>query len=136
LGILLAFDYDLTTFGPWYGHRESSIPEFKRSIKTLIKLNPRILISGHRGIIKENISEQLGHFLQQFDERDNKILELLEERSKTINQLVEKAPIYGNFPYAKPLLRYWEGQMIKKHLKELVKQGKATQGNNVEFFIV
>lgn len=134
-GVLLAFDYDLTAFGPWYGHRESSISEFKRSIKTLIKLNPRILISGHRGIIEENIVEQLWNFRHQFDERDNKILDMLGDGSKTINQLVDKAPIYSSFPYAKPLLRYWEGQMIKKHLKELVKQGKVMQRNNAEFII-
>ncbi|MFX1255446.1 MAG: MBL fold metallo-hydrolase [Promethearchaeota archaeon] len=123
--LLFAFDYDLTSFGPWYGHRESDIPDFKRSIKKLKELDVKILISGHKGLVTENIHEQLDKFHAKFDERDDNILELLHEGGKTIEELVEKAPIYGNFPYAEPLLRYWEGQMIKKHLEELEKQGKV-----------
>lgn len=123
--ILLSFDYDLTSFGPWYGHRESSITEFKCSIDKLIDLNPNIVVSGHKGIITGDIVEQLLKFREKFDERDRIILELLEKGSKTIDQLVEKAPIYGSFPYAEPLLKYFEGQMIKKHLIELEKRGKT-----------
>ena len=44
---------------------------------------------------------------------------------KTIVELVENAPIYGAFPYAELLLRYWEGEMIKKHLNELILQNKV-----------
>lgn len=131
--ILLSFDYDLTKFGPWYGHRESSIPEYKRSVNKLIDLNPRILISGHRGIVSENIVADFQRFLMKFDERDHSILTLLENGSQMIDQLVEKAPIYGAFPYAEPLLKYWEGQMIQKHLMELQKEGKTISKSNTEW---
>ncbi|MFX1535807.1 MAG: MBL fold metallo-hydrolase, partial [Promethearchaeota archaeon] len=82
--LLFAFDYDLTSFGPWYGHRESNIPDFKRSIKKLKALDVKILISGHKGIVTKNIQEQLDQFQAKFDERDNSILELLHEGEKTI----------------------------------------------------
>ena len=120
--ILFSFDYDLTSF-PWYGHRESSISEFRNSVKRLELLSPKIVVSSHRGIIAENIDAEFDRFYKTFDERNEKILSLL-ENEKTIDQLVEGAPIYGKFSYAEPILRYWEREMVKKHLKELETSGK------------
>ncbi|MHA2298012.1 MAG: MBL fold metallo-hydrolase [Candidatus Hodarchaeales archaeon] len=132
--LLFAFDYDLTSFGPWYGHRESSISDFKKSINTLKGMKVETFISGHRGIISsQDVIVQLELFEKKFDERDNKIIDLLKNGDKTIDQLVEKAPIYGHFPYAEPLLRYWEGQMIEKHLCELEKLGKVVRTRNNKY---
>ena len=122
-GILFSFDYDLTSF-PWYGHRESSLAEFEKSINKLKALTPKIVVSSHRGIITEHISAELDKFRKIIDERDNRILSLL-ENEKTLDQLVEFAPIYGKFPYAEPLLRYWEAEMIQKHLERLIIAGKV-----------
>ena len=122
-GILFSFDYDLTSF-PWYGHRESSLAEFEKSITKLAALSPKIVLSSHRGIITENINAEFDKFRKIIDERDKKILSLL-ENEKTLDQLVECAPIYGKFPYAEPLLRYWEAEMIQKHLERLIIDGKV-----------
>ncbi len=127
--ILLSFDIDFTSFGPWYGHRESNIPEFKKSIQKLKDLSIKTIVSGHRSVISANFSHHFDTFFDKFKERDERILALLEQDSKSINQLVEKAPIYGSFPYAEPLLRYWEHQMIKKHLKELEQQNLVIRVN-------
>ncbi|MFX1561910.1 MAG: MBL fold metallo-hydrolase [Promethearchaeota archaeon] len=124
-GVLLSFDYDLTSF-PWYGHRESSLSEFRASIKRLKALSPRIVVSSHRGIIAENIDAEFDRFSKIIDERNVKLLKLLEE-GKTIEGIVDMAPIYGKFPYAETLLRYWETQMIRQHLEELEKDGKVHQ---------
>jgi len=121
--ILFSFDYDLTSF-PWYGHRESNLPAFKESVKKLKSLSPKVVVSSHRGIITENINAEFDKFYRRIDERDEKILSLLESE-KTVDQLVECAPIYGRFPYAESLLHYWEGQMIKKHLEQLEIDGKV-----------
>ncbi|UCG04523.1 MAG: MBL fold metallo-hydrolase [Candidatus Heimdallarchaeota archaeon] len=120
--ILFSFDIDLTSFGPWYGHRESSIPQFKESITRLKELEINTLVSSHKGILTENIQDQLDSFYAKFEERKRKISTLFQNGALTINQLVEEKPIYGEFPYAKPLLRYWEIQMIKKHLAEIKHQ--------------
>ncbi len=117
--ILFAFDIDLTSFGPWYGHRESSIPQFKESINKLKELKIKILVSSHKGIIVKNIYKQIESFYQKIEERTDKIRALYQGGGLSIDQLVEKKPIYGEFPYAEPLLRYWEKQMIKKHLVEI-----------------
>ena len=129
--ILFSFDYDLTSF-PWYGHSESSIPKFKKSVKKLKALSPKVVVSSHRGIITENIDAEFDQFYKIIDERNEKILSLLESE-KTFDQLVECAPIYGGFPYAKSLLRYWEGQMIKKHLEQLEIDGKVKRLKNLRF---
>ena len=122
--ILFASDIDLTSFGPWYGHRESNISQFKNSITKLKDLDINILVSSHKGIITENIDEQLEIFYQKFEERTSNIKQLIDSGIVKLDELVEKKPIYGEFPYAEPLLRYWETQMIKKHLEEIKKHDK------------
>jgi glyoxylase-like metal-dependent hydrolase (beta-lactamase superfamily II) len=125
--VLFSFDYDLTSFGPWYGHRESSIDEFKKSIAHLRELDVEVWVSGHKGIITKDIGKQLDEFESKFSVRDEKIITLLRNEYRTINQLVEKAPIYGKFAYAEPLLRYWEGNMIRKHLEQLIRLGRIVK---------
>jgi len=122
-GILFSFDYDLTLF-PWYGLRESSIPEFRESVKKLKNLSPRVVVSSHRGVVTENMNTEFDMFCCRIDARDGKILSLL-GTGKTIEQLVELAPIYGSFPYMEPLLRFWEAQMICKHLEQLEIDGRV-----------
>ncbi|MBN1571890.1 MAG: MBL fold metallo-hydrolase [Deltaproteobacteria bacterium] len=128
--ILFAFDYDLTRFGPWYGHRESDIVEFKDSIKRIMELDIEVFVSGHKGIIRDNIKGRLEEFLKKFDLNEKNILALLAEGPKTVEELVELAPIYGSFPYAEPLLRYWEGNMIGMHLDQLIEGGRVTKRND------
>ncbi len=122
--VLFSFDIDLTTFGPWYGHRESSIREFKDSIKKIGELKIKTLVSSHRNMVTTHIYEQLEKFYQKIEDRTEKIRLLLHDRIQSLDQLIEKKPIYGNFPYAEALLRFWEGEMIKKHITELQQKGE------------
>ncbi len=128
--ILFSFDYDLTPFGPWYGHRESDIGAFKRSIKRLMELDIRVLVSGHREVITGGIHEGFSRYLAVFDKREGRIAALLEKGARTMPELVDAAPIYGSYPYAEPLLRYWEGQMIEKHLADLIERGAVSCGSD------
>lgn len=121
--ILFSFDYDLTSF-PWYGHQESSLREFRQSIKRLKALDTKTIVSSHRGIITKNIKSEWNQYAQHLDDRNQRILSLL-NTPKTIAQLVDAAPIYRKFPYQGPLLRYWEGIMIQLHLEELEQKGKV-----------
>jgi glyoxylase-like metal-dependent hydrolase (beta-lactamase superfamily II) len=114
-GVLLSFDIDLTSFGPWYGHRESDITQFKASIRRVMALQPRVIVSSHKGIITDDIQIRLARFLAVFDEREAKIKTLL-AAGYTLAEMVERSPFYGGYPYAPELLRYWEEQMIRKHL--------------------
>jgi len=115
-GVLLSFDIDLTSFGPWYGHRESNIEQFKASIRRVMALEPRVVVSSHKGIIQDDVQGHLTRFLAVFDEREAKVRGLL-AAGYGLSEMVGLAPFYGSYPYAAGLLRYWETQMIRKHLE-------------------
>jgi glyoxylase-like metal-dependent hydrolase (beta-lactamase superfamily II) len=121
--ILFSFDYDLTPFGPWYGHRESDLGQVRRSLARLAALDIAVLLPSHRGPMTEGIKEGLGRYGGTLELRRKKIAALLKGGPKTVARLVDAAPIYGSFPYAEPLLRYWEGKMIEKHLDEMIADG-------------
>ena len=125
--ILFSFDYDLTGFGPWYGHRESSITEFIASIDRLLELEIECLVSGHKGIITDGIKKGLSAYARVFNERDELIFSHVQNGACSLGELVDRSPIYGGFPYAEPLLRYWEGRMIELHLERLIDGGRVVK---------
>lgn len=125
-GIALTFDIDLTSFGPWYGHDESDIGAFLASIDRVIALSPRVLVSSHKGIVTDDIEGRLRRYADIVRQRDERILALL-LRPTTVAEMVDRSPIYGGHPFAPALLRYWEGNMITKHLARLAANGCATE---------
>ncbi len=120
--ILLSFDIDFTRFGPWYGHRESDITQFKTSIEKVRALKPEIVVSSHTGIIKEDIEKRFEQFTNVFSERNQRILWFLGQE-KTLEEIVDEALIYRDFSFHPVLLKYWEEMMIRKHLKILIDKG-------------
>lgn len=123
-GILFSGDIDLSPFGPWYGNMRSDLEEFRRSIMRLIELNPKVLVTGHSGIISDNIQERLKEYADKFDLRDEQILQHL-SASKTLAELVDMKIIYRRFPEPQKLYRFFEETMLEKHLQRLMKQGRV-----------
>ncbi len=119
---MLLFDIDLTSFGPWYGHRESDIDAFEESISKIIALDPRIVVSSHKGIFTDDIPVRLQKYLDVFAARDQLLIDLL-PRAQTLEALADLMPFYQARPFAEKLLHYWETQMIRKHLARLVERG-------------
>lgn len=122
--MLLSADIDFTLFGPWYGHIESDLALFRQSLKKLFRLKPKVAVSAHREPMEGGFQEALGAFIGIMDKRAASILRLL-KKEQSLEQLVDQAPIYRSFPYAEPLMRFWEGRMIAEHLEELIAQSKA-----------
>ncbi|KMY69068.1 hypothetical protein AAU61_05955 [Desulfocarbo indianensis] len=122
--LLISADVDLTSFGPWYGHTESDLGLFRASLARLAGLKPKAVLSAHREPLFQGFPEALRAFAAVWDRRSDLILGLI-KKEQTLAQLVDQAPIYRRFPYAEPLMRFWEGRMIEEHLKELVKRGLA-----------
>ncbi len=120
-GVLLSFDYDLTSF-PWYGHYESSLVQFCESLEHLRALRPRVVVSSHRGVVDGDLEAEFCTYRQVIEDRSRRILRLLDD-GKTLDQLVNMKPIYGSFPYMEPVLRFWEGRMIEEHLNQLIREG-------------
>ncbi len=131
-GVLLSFDIDLTSFGPWYAHRESDIAAFEGSMRKVMALKPRVIVSSHKGIIADDIDTRLQRYLNVFDARDRILLDLM-ARPRTLKELVDLSPFYQCYPYAEMLLRYWEEQMIRKHLARLVARGEVAETEDGKF---
>jgi glyoxylase-like metal-dependent hydrolase (beta-lactamase superfamily II) len=127
-GVALTFDIDLTPFGPWYGHHESDIDQTLSSIRKVAELEPRVLVSSHRGIFTghEQIQQRLRAYARIVEQRDRRILALLQQ-PRTIDELVDERPIYRDHSYAPLILRYWEGNMIGKHLERMGGRGQVQQ---------
>ena len=122
-GILFSGDIDLSPFGPWYGNMRSDLEEFRHSIMCLIELNPKVLVTGHSGIISDNIQGRLKEYADKFDLRDEQILQHL-SASKSLAELVDMKIIYRRFPEPQKLYRFFEETMLEKHLQRLLKQGR------------
>ncbi len=118
-GVLLSADLDLTSFGPFYGHRESSLAQMRADIRRIGEIAPRWLVSSHRAPMTQGVAEALRAFGEILGQRERRILALLAEE-KTRQELVDASPIYGGHRTWPELTRYWEGQMIDKHLEELL----------------
>ncbi len=120
--IMLTTDIDLTSFGPWYGNPESEIDPFIDSIEKIRGYDIKTVVSSHLGVIRNGIEEEFDRFLDVFRERDEVILGFLSS-SRSIEDFVEQALIYQKYPYRPSILRFFEAQMIDKHLKRLVSKG-------------
>ncbi|HZK84448.1 MAG TPA: MBL fold metallo-hydrolase [Desulfosporosinus sp.] len=131
-GILFSGDIDLSPFGPWYGNLRSNLEEFRRSIKRLIELDPKVIVTGHSGIISDNIQGRLRRYADKLDLRDEQILQHL-SASKTLADLVDMKIIYRRFPEPQRLYRFFEGVMLEKHLDSLLSQGKVFVKQNQKY---
>ncbi|WP_202320339.1 MBL fold metallo-hydrolase [Archaeoglobus neptunius] len=124
--VLFGADVDLTSFGPFYGNPESDPYLFKKEIEKLFDLDFEVFVSAHTKPVfgKEEAIRRMEKFIRKFDEREERILEILQE-PKTVDEIVEISPIYGRKPYFKDMLDYFERNMILKHLERLEKEGKV-----------
>ena len=122
-GILLSFDIDLTSFGPWYGHTECDLEEFRASLRRLKELHLNMVISSHRRPITSGIDEEIVAFDAVFDARTEKIYHMLEEGPAAPEELAGESPIFGVEERGFALYAYFESRMIQHHLELLVDRG-------------
>jgi ribonuclease/clavin/mitogillin len=127
-GIAFTFDMDLSPFGPWYGHSYSEIDDFEASLERVRALKPRMIVSSHMGIVTEDIDARLVAYGNVIAQRDRRILDFLSEE-RTLEEMIQAPLIYNSYAYAPDLLRRWEENMLRKHLRRLLKRGlvKATE---------
>jgi len=123
-GILFSSDIDLSPFGPWYGNTCSNLDLFTGSIRRVMDLNPRVLVTSHAGIISGRIPERLAAYEAIFEERDNRILNALAVE-KSMEELVDMKLIYKRFSEPEVIFRFFEQVMLEKHLERLISRGKV-----------
>jgi len=93
--VVYGSDIDLTEFGPFYGHPNSSIPDFKESIIKLQHRNYEALISGHlRDPIVRNYKTALSAYMRQFDIREDMVYTAIIEGANSIPTITQNPIIY------------------------------------------
>jgi glyoxylase-like metal-dependent hydrolase (beta-lactamase superfamily II) len=120
--IAFTFDMDLCAFGPWYGHPDSEIEQFEASLERVRSLKPAVIVSSHMGVITEHIEDKFETYAAVIPRRDARILEFLSQE-RTVEEMTEQPLIYRSYPFAPELLRRWEENMLRKHLRRLMDRG-------------
>lgn len=119
--IVFGSDIDLTEFGPYYGHPNSSIPDFKESIQKLQQKNYRALISGHlKNPIVEDYKTALDAYQRQFDIRDDMVLAAIMSGASSIPEITMNPIIYPSLTH--PVFMQFETWMIEHHVTGLIDQ--------------
>lgn len=131
--LVISADIDLTGFGPWYGHAESDLEQFRDGVEAVRALRPKVLVTSHTPPWTQGIDQALTEYAAKIAQREAAILDLLRQRPQgwTLDELADQALIYGSFPWRPRLLAYFEGQMIERHLAELRARGLASLRDGV-----
>ncbi len=125
-GIAFIGDIDLSSFGPYYGDATSSLADFRRSIDLVAQLPASIWItSHHKGVVtdREAFLAALRNFAARIDAREARLLELLADVPRTLEELVASRVMYP--PQAAELwIDCAERRCIEQHLAELLGSGR------------
>ena len=131
--LFFASDLGIDSFGPWYGYLDSNLNDYIRSIDKVKKIDIKRAVSSHQNDSIYNMEERLNKSLEIIHQRKTKIIELLKEGPKDISQLIRSQIIYYNLDkFNSPMfdfLFFFEGNMIKEHLKDLAESGIITEKN-------
>ncbi|MCX5850078.1 MAG: MBL fold metallo-hydrolase [Deltaproteobacteria bacterium] len=128
--ILFIGDYDLTSFGPWYGDVLSSIEQTIQSLHRLKAIPARIWVASHNtGLFEKNPGKLWGDFENVIYQREDRILKFLNE-PKTLEEIVSAWLIYGKPREPKEFFEFNERALVGKHIEYLERQGKITLDKN------
>lgn len=131
--VLFIGDYDLTQFGPFYADLYASIEETIASLNLLRRIKAEIILTSHEtGVFFGNPGPLWENYLNIIQERDRKLLNLLEE-PKTMEEIVRSWIIYGREREPKAFFEFAERAFMKKHLDRLIRLGKVFQKNGKYF---
>lgn len=122
-GILFLGDYDLTSFGPWYGDLYSDIEETVTSINLLRSMEARVWITGHEtGIFSQPPGELWEDYLKVIWKREEKLLEFLKE-PRSMEEIVGAWIVYGRPREPQAFFTFGEKAIMGKHLRRLISKG-------------
>lgn len=119
--ILFLGDYDLTSFGPWYGDVYSDIDETIKSIRRLKQIPAKKWIACHGdGLFEENPGKLWDNYENIIYERERKILEFLRQ-PRTLKEISAAWLIYGKPREPLEFFEFGERALLKKHLERMIK---------------
>jgi len=129
VGVVFIGDIDLSSFGPYYGDQSSSLTQFRETLALLPDIPARVWVTfHHRGVYtdREKFLEDLSAFTAVLDQRNQRLLEALELKAQTLDELSTIRLLYPpefNEAWVKDVERH----TIAQHLEELVVAGRVEQ---------
>jgi len=124
-GILFLGDYDLTSFGPWYGDVASSIEDTIKSIQRLKAIPAKRWITCHdTGLFEENPGDLWQRYEDVIYEREARVLEFLGQ-PRSLQEIAAAWLIYGKPREPRDFFEFNERVLVKKHLDYLGRQGRV-----------
>jgi len=130
-GLLIGADIDLTSFGPWYAHDLSDLGDFEFSMQKILTIGAARFLSSHEeAYITDDVSGRIADYAAVFASRDRLIINALQE-PQTLEELTGKRLIYPRHPEPVHLFRFFERNMLEKHLRRLVLAGKVSQEGDI-----
>ena len=121
-GVLFSGDFDLTSFGPWYGNDVSNVDELINSLERLIALEPKVILSGHKGVIDTNVKYRLQKYLDKVYANEQAIIKAL-ATPYTLHELTYKKIIYGRWHEPESKFYFFEKMCLIVHLRRLLRIG-------------
>ncbi|MBN1365163.1 MAG: MBL fold metallo-hydrolase [Syntrophaceae bacterium] len=123
--ILFLGDYDLTSFGPWYGDVYSSIEQTIESIHKLKTIPASRWIASHNtGLFEKNPGKLWDDYENIIYQREEKILNFLKE-PKTLQEILSAWLIYGRPREPREFFEFNERALVNKHIEYLEKRRKV-----------
>jgi glyoxylase-like metal-dependent hydrolase (beta-lactamase superfamily II) len=120
--VIFASDIDLTEFGPYYGHPNSSISDFKMSIQKLKQSEYEGLISGHlKDPLVVDYKDRLTAYYRQIEMREDLVLSAILEGAKTVPEITMNPIIYPSLTH--PVFMQFERWMVEHHVASLIAGG-------------
>ena len=120
--LIFGADIDCTSFGPYYGHPNCSIPEFKESIQVIKENDYSGLISGHlEQPLIEDYKPALEEYEKHFERREERVYEIIQNGASTIDEILLNPVIYPSL--SNPVFLQFEKWMIEHHLHSLKDRG-------------
>jgi len=125
--LLFLGDYDLTSFGPWYGDVFSSIEDTIRSIGRLKAVSARRWVASHNaGLYEINPGPLWDSYENTIYERERRLLAFL-DHPRTFAEICSAWMIYGRPREPREFYEFNEQVMIGKHLDYAMRNGKIIQ---------
>jgi glyoxylase-like metal-dependent hydrolase (beta-lactamase superfamily II) len=126
-GIAFIGDIDLSSFGPYYGDATSSLAQFRSTLQAVRELPASTWItSHHRGVVtgRDAFDAALAAFAGRLDAREARLMSLLAEGPRTLDELVAARLLYPP-GHAELWVDCAERRSIEQHLEELAARGRA-----------
>ncbi len=122
--LLFMGDYDLSTFGPWYGDVDSSIVETRSSVDKLRTIPASKWITSHaRGVFETEPGPLWDTYLDVIRIREDKLMDFL-EKPRTLSQIIEAGMVYGKSQKPGMFFEFSEKALMKKHLEKLISENR------------